>query len=195
MKALIAVLLFSSAAIAQTGTNAGSSQTFAKPRTGVNSQVVTSPDINTYLTGTSGSTTGQPPDVAGPQVAIAGAASAAALTTADVTTRETLERQRLTALIGKTQAPAQPELPSPPFVATSSQGKAYNGRNTAEESRRSGLQQGPSTDSGPASQNSAQQPAKPLPSQQPPKPQAAKKPQRSAAVLPNFSSPGWDAAG
>src|SRR5207248_8012987 len=134
-------ILIAMAALAQTGTNLGNSQDFSKPRTGRNDQVGTSPDINTAITGTAGSTTGQPPDVATATTAVAGTSSAASLTTADVTTREIMERQRLIQLIGKTQAAATPDMPSPPFIASSSAGKAQNGRNGAEESRRAGLQQ------------------------------------------------------
>jgi len=155
-----AALLMSVAAAAQTGTNSGNSQELQKPRTGRNDQVITSPDINAAITGTTGSTTGQPADVAGGTTAVAGTASAAALTTADVSTRETLDRQRLMQLVGKTQPSAAPELPSPPFIASSSEGKAQNGRNGAEESRRAGIQPGNSTDNGPVWDNSqSQQPA------------------------------------
>src|ERR1051325_7269958 len=90
-----AALFVSVAAAAQTGTNSGNSQEFQKPRTGRNDQVITSPDINAAITGTTGSTTGQPGDVASGTMAVAGAASAASITTSDVSTRETMERQRL----------------------------------------------------------------------------------------------------
>ncbi|HZU22290.1 MAG TPA: hypothetical protein VE998_05615 [Terriglobales bacterium] len=142
-------MLVGISAAAQTGTNSGTSQDFQKPRTGRNDQVITSPDINAAITGTTGSTTGQPADVAGGTNAVAGAGSAASLTTAEVTTRETMERQRLMQLIGKTGAAGSPQTPSPPFIASSSGGKAFNGHNEAEQSRLAGLQQGPPTDNGP----------------------------------------------
>jgi hypothetical protein len=144
-----AALLMSVAAAAQNGTNSGNSQELQKPRTGRNDQVITSPDINAAITGTTSSTTGQPADVAGGTTAVAGTASASAMTTADVSTRETLDRQRLMQLVGKTQPSAVPELPRPAFIDSSSEGKAQNGRNQAELSRRGGLQQGPATDNGP----------------------------------------------
>jgi hypothetical protein len=169
---LATALLFSLAAVAQTGTNSGNSQELQKPRTGRNDQVITSPDINAAITGTMGTTTGQPPDVAGPTTAIAGAASAASITTGDVSTRDTMERQRLMALVGKTQPPTQPEPPSPPFIASSSQqGKAINGHNEAETSRLAGLQQGPATDNGAPwakNQNQGQSQAQPQPQQRTP---------------------------
>lgn len=156
-----AAMLVSAVAAAQTGTNSGNSQDFQKPRTGRNDQVITSPDINAAITGTTGSTTGQSGDVAGGTIAVAGAASAASITTSDVSTRETMERQRLMQLVGKTQPAATPEVPSPPFIASSSGGMALNGRNQAEASRRAGLLQGPSTDSGPTWEQSPQEQRQP----------------------------------
>src|SRR5215472_1403984 len=146
--AIPAVLLLSVASVAQTGTNSGNSQELQKPRTGRNDQVITSPDINAAITGTTGTTTGQPPDVASATTAVAGATSVGALTTADVSTRETMEKQRLMSLLGNTQSPTTAQPPSPPFIASSSGGMALNGHNEAEASRRSGLEKGPSTDNG-----------------------------------------------
>lgn len=146
---LLAIAFLSIAAVAQTGTNSGDSQQIQKPRTGRNDEVITSPDINTYITGTAGTTTGRPADVSTATEAVAGSSSAASLTTAEVSTREQLERQRLTQLLGKTQGNAAPQPPSPPFVNTAKLGKAQNGRNAAEESRLNGQQPGPSTDNGP----------------------------------------------
>ena len=147
---IAAAIWITAAAAAQTGTNSGNSQEFQKPRTGRNDQIITSPDINAAITGTTGTTTGQPPDVASATTAVAGAASAGALTTADVSTRETMEKQRLMSLLGKPEPPVPPRPPSPPFIASSSGGMALNGRNQAEASRRAGLEQGPSTDKGAA---------------------------------------------
>src|SRR5215469_736131 len=155
----IAVAIWIAAAsAARTGTNSGSSQELQKPRTGRNDQIITSPDINAAITGTTGTTTGQPPDVASATTAIAGATSAGALTTADVSTRETMEKQRLMSLLGKTEPAESPRPPSPPFIASSSGGMALNGHNEAEASRRAGLEQGPATDKGAAWDDARQRP-------------------------------------
>jgi hypothetical protein len=173
---IAAALLIGLAAAAQTGTNSGSSQELQKPRTGRNDQVITSPDINAAITGTEGTTTGQPPDVLSATAAVAGATSAGALTTADVTTRTTMEKQRLMGLLGKPQPPSTPQPPSPPFIASSSGGMALNGHNEAETSRRAGLVQGPSTDNGASWDNmQAQQPQQAQAAQQPTRQKQQKK--------------------
>ena len=164
-------ILLAAAAAAQTGTNLGNSQELQKPRTGRNDQVITSPDINAAITGTTGTTTGQPPDVAGATTAIAGGTSAGALTTADVSTRETMEKQRLMSLLGKPEPSATPRPPSPPFIASSSGGMALNGHNEAEASRRAGLEQGPSTDKGAAWDKGQSQPQPSSQQTQPPESQ------------------------
>jgi hypothetical protein len=171
---IAAALLISLAAAAQTGTNSGNSQELQKPRTGRNDQVITSPDINAAITGTMGTTTGQPPDVASANTAVAGATSSGALTTADVSTRETMEKQRLMGLLGKTQSPSAPQPPSPPFIASSSGGMALNGHNEAEISRRAGLVQGPSTDDGASWDNMQSQPQQSSQKTQPPAQQKKK---------------------
>src|SRR5215472_12438200 len=171
----IAVAIWlTAAAAAQTGTNSGNSQELQKPRTGRNDQVITSPDINAAITGTTGTTTGQPPDVASATTAVAGATSVGALTTADVSTRETMEKQRLMSLLGNTQSRTMPQPPSPPFIASSSGGMALNGHNEAEASRRSGLEKGPSTDNG-ASWDNAQSQAQPSAQQTQPPPTQKRK--------------------
>lgn len=142
-------LALSLAAAAQVGTNSGNSQEMQKPLTGRNAEVITSPDINSAITGTTGTVTGQPADVSSGTTATAGASSAASLTTADVSTRETMEKQRLAQLIGKVAPSNSSPQPSPPFIAHSSEGKAQNGRNLAEASLKDGLRPGPSTDNGP----------------------------------------------
>jgi hypothetical protein len=90
-----ALLLLSSVALAQAGTNNNAtSQQEVKPSTGRASEILLSPDINQHLTGNVGYTEGATPDVSAYSMpATAGAVSSGAESTAAVTTAEQLTRQ------------------------------------------------------------------------------------------------------
>jgi hypothetical protein len=114
---LSVVLLASSVALAQAGTNANSSsQSEIKPGTGRAGEILLSPDINQYLTGNIGYTEGSAPDVTAFSLpATAGAVSSGAESTAAVSSAEQMTKQFVEDRIGKQSNASSVELPPNAF--------------------------------------------------------------------------------
>jgi len=104
---LTAALLLACCLAFSQGTNAANNQQISKPRTGRAGEIITSPDMNSAVTGTRGNTLGTPGDISSRgDPAVAGSGSPGAESTAAVSTREQMERESLRAREGQSSAKA-----------------------------------------------------------------------------------------